>query len=222
MKALYDRLPPRHQERAIKYLHMPRKKRKRIPITGSESANMALAPTGCAASHIGGSTVYRALNIPVGRKMRKQPTNMVITDVNKMLGLTASICKLELLTIDEHSMIGRGLWAWILHLPPSNSRTAPGLELVGASRVDHPDCIAIGNKLSDLSKNQLFKIGQTPAYQARRDFQASLQQISDTSMERVRNDIKELDTSVSKTFDGGCKFLLEWYRTTYPLPPAVN
>ena len=92
----------------------------------------------------------------------------------------------------------------VLHLPESNARSqAPGLELVGASRVDHPDCIAIGNKAASLVRQEL---------------QNCLREASEISLERGRDEIRQLGPSEEKTFEGGCQFLLRWYRVTYPLP----
>jgi hypothetical protein len=44
---------------------------------------------------------------------------------------------------------------------------------------------------------------------------------SGPSQEQTRLDITALDQSIKtdtdKTFEGGCKFLLDWYRTTFPI-----
>lgn len=110
----------------------------------------------------------------------------------------------------------------VIHLPDPNSKfSCPGLELVEWSRATSPDIIAIGNESSSLTKEAIRKIGRTPAYDARRVFQETLRMKSAASQEPTINAIKSLDPSpANKTYEGGCKFLLDWYRSTFPIENA--
>ena len=159
-----------------------------------------------------------------GHPVTRVPIPFIETRCEKkccsMRAMPLRVCKALSVHKSQGMTVGQGqpFPSLVLHLPDKNTRSAPGIELVGASRVNHPDCLAIGNKTSELSKQQLQRIGRTPAYQVRREFQTSLQQISETTIDRGRNDITAVDPAQDKTFDGGCSFLLDWYRTTFPLP----
>ena len=104
----------------------------------------------------------------------------------------------------------------VVHLPEQNANTTPGLELVALSRASSPECFAIGNKQSDLSKLKLKKIGSTKSYKERKLFQNKLRGMAQKTQHTAKENIKQLDPSSvgDKTFEGGCAFLLNWYNIT--------
>lgn len=104
---------------------------------------------------------------------------------------------------------------------PVSGNKCPGLELVGTSRAVELADFAIGNSSTQLTKQDLLNIGKTPAYKTRRDFLTNIRMSSGPSQEQPRLLITALDqnttTDSDKTFEGGCDFLLDWYRTTFPI-----
>jgi hypothetical protein len=101
------------------------------------------------------------------------------------------------------------------------SNSPPGLVLVALSRAKTPEDFAIGNDTSQLSRRMIQKIGTSTAYMARTQFQAEMKNMSNVSMDRTIKAITALDPIVGEqTYDGGCDYLLEWYREKvgYPIP----
>ena len=75
-----------------------------------------------------------------------------------------------------------------------------------------PD-FAIGNKVADLDRNKLLKIGTTPTYALRRQLQEMItERYEGVDRPRVKAKIAAVDTAEVKTFEGGCCFLIKWYR----------
>lgn len=100
----------------------------------------------------------------------------------------------------------------VVYLPEAGSKSTPGLELVAISRATSPECFAIGNAQSSLSRSAIKKIGATAAYQSRREFEAELRELAQSSQETTIAAIKDLDENENnKTYEGGCKFLLNWF-----------
>jgi len=102
-----------------------------------------------------------------------------------------------------------------VYLPEAGTRSIPGLELVGISRAMSPGCLAIGNKSSSLSEFHIKKIGTSAAYDARRLFEQEMKDASPSTQLPIREDIKNLDPCNDKSFEGGCDFLLKWYRDNF-------
>ena len=100
---------------------------------------------------------------------------------------------------------------------PVGGTKCPGQELVASSRAVELRDFAIGNPIDQLTKQDLVNIGRTPAYNDRRAFLDKIKIKSGPSQEQTRINITDLDTNTDKTFEGGCAFLLNWYRTTFPL-----
>jgi hypothetical protein len=91
------------------------------------------------------------------------------------------------------------------------SRSTPGLELVAISRVAGPESLMILPE--NLTMDRLMKIGQSKAYQPRRDFERNLRDRAVDSDTRLEALIAHVDPNQDNpTFDGGFKFLLSWYR----------
>ena len=84
-------------------------------IEGRNSADMATAPTGCAASLIHGQTTYRASNLPCGPALQVAPSNSANLGANQLKVMRHVHSGIVLRTKDEHSMDGRALWGWLEH-----------------------------------------------------------------------------------------------------------
>ena len=109
--------------------------------------------------------------------------------------------------------LGKQFEKAIAHLPTSTDRKSPGIELVAYSRAMNPDCIVFGNKSSDLTRIELKKIGITSSYDLRRSFEREMKHIAEATQTWIIEAIIALDTNhENKTYEGGCKFLLSWFR----------
>jgi hypothetical protein len=120
-----------------------------------------------------------------------------------------TIHKSQGMTISE----GKHFKKVVVSLPVSGNK-CPGLELVATSRAVELADFAIGNPSTQLTKQDLFN-------KTRRDFLTKIRMSSGPSQEQTRLHITALDQSAvtdsDKTFEGGCNFLLDWYRTTFPI-----
>lgn len=94
-------------------------------ITKSNHADAAVAPTGCAASLIEGSTMARFFSLPVGKKATKAPSNIETTNVNRIKFLTQRLRRVSTLLMDEHSMMGEQVWGWVKHRCEELRRPSP-------------------------------------------------------------------------------------------------
>ena len=78
-----------------------------------------------------------------------------------------------------------------------------------------PD-FAIGNKVADLDRNKLLKIGTTPTYALRRQLQEMItERYEGVDRPRVKAKIAAVDRAKTKTYEGGCRFLHKWYREKF-------
>lgn len=101
----------------------------------------------------------------------------------------------------------------VSYLPYANSKTVPGLELVSLSRAQKPTDLAIGNRMSTLNRVQILKIGTSNAYKERQDFHTMIKERADATKTRIVEQVKALDPIAHKpTYDGGCAYLLGWFR----------
>jgi hypothetical protein len=82
-------------------------------IWGGMGYDMAVAPTGVAASLLRGKTDVRALKIPIGSKLQETPQPFQGKSINQFLAHCVPIRKLIVFAMDESSMFGREKWAWI-------------------------------------------------------------------------------------------------------------
>ena len=98
---------------------------------GRNSADLASAPTGCAAALIGGSTHCRSCSIPTSAKFQNPPTDIVTTDANRLRALKTTMCQVVSRFMDEHSMSGRAFWAWLRHRHEELRRQRQVLEGAG-------------------------------------------------------------------------------------------
>ena len=107
-----------------------------------------------------------------------------------------------------------------IHMPKGKMKNTPGWVLTAWTRSKAGNDVAIANKSSDLSKQELLRIGRTKAYTVRREFRETLARKSEISMRRTITRITALhdvQQEQHKTFSGGCDYLNSWYRSTFPI-----
>ncbi len=82
---------------------------------------------------------------------------------------------------------------------------------VAVSRAVELNDFAVGNSITELTRQALLRIGSTDAYRAQNTFLEETRKKSIPSQEQTIVAITQLDTATTrdKTFVGGCKFLLE-------------
>ena len=99
----------------------------------------------------------------------------------------------------------------VVYFPEAADKGAPGLELVTVTRAMEPRDFAIGN--TNITERELNRIGTGPIYVARRTFMESIITRANLSEQRIDAEITKLDQHDGvKTFQGGCDYLLAWYR----------
>ena len=114
--------------------------------------------------------------------------------------------------------VGEPFESVVLHYPETGTRVPPGLQTVMTSRPKGLENFCIGNKVSDLDKGGLKKIGKSTSDSKRRVYQAELKQIYRQTNGRVKGEIGALDPNGRNSYEDGCKFLLHWYRNTFWAP----
>ena len=104
----------------------------------------------------------------------------------------------------------------VIHFPTNGRCHVTGLEMVMTSRVKSISNFRLGNRVSDLDKKYLKKIGKSPINDQRRLFQQRVKsQYKNVDRPRVLSEIAQLDSSWRQPYEGGCNFLLRWYRKTF-------
>ena len=82
----------------------------------TNSADLASAPTGCAASHIGGTTNHRAMLLPTKKAdVNKPPSNPKNPNSDRMKEAHNRMSRVTAFFEDEHSMRSKEIFAWIEH-----------------------------------------------------------------------------------------------------------
>ena len=120
-----------------------------------------------------------------------------------------TIHKAQGMTIGEGELFNKV----VIYFPNPTNKLVPGLMLVAFSRAKNASDFAVGNVKSQLNQATIKNTGKGKPYEKRRDFLVKLQVRSPESMEVTMERIKAIDPSVgNKTYEGGCEFLLEWYR----------
>jgi hypothetical protein len=136
----------------------------------------------------------------------------------QITALPLQLCKALTIHKAQGMTVGEGqMFEEVVVCLPVGGTKCPGQELVASSRAVELRDFAIGNPIDQLTKQDLVNIGRTPAYNDRRAFLDKIKIKSGPSQEQTRINITDLDTNTDKTFEGGCAFLLNWYRTTFPL-----
>jgi hypothetical protein len=90
------------------------------------------------------------------------------------------------------------------------------LEYVMTGRAKTLPDFAIGNKIADFDRRTLPKIGTTPTDVQRRLFQQMIRdRYEEEDRPRVKAEIEAVDPADMKTYEGGCRFLIRWYREKF-------
>ena len=101
----------------------------------------------------------------------------------------------------------------VIYFTEGKTRNAPGIDLVALSRAQQIEDIAIGNQIKNISKNYILNIGKGGSYDILQSFEEFLESKAQSTQQFFRKAISKLDTNKKKqTFEGGCDFLLHWYR----------
>ena len=105
----------------------------------------------------------------------------------------------------------------VLHFPTSDAKKiTPGLEYVMTGRAKTLTDFAIDNKVADLDRNKLLKIGTQPKDVECCEFQQMVKdRYERVDRPRVKAKIAAVNTVKVKTFEGGCCFLRRWYREKF-------
>ncbi|EJK71700.1 hypothetical protein THAOC_06835 [Thalassiosira oceanica] len=104
----------------------------------------------------------------------------------------------------------------VVHFAEGRMANIPGLMLTAFTRVKGADDLAVGTESNSLTVNDITKIGATKAYKKKKEFRKQLEIQSQQSMQRTIDRITALDNqNTAKTFEGGCDFLLQWYRNNF-------
>ena len=137
-----------------------------------------------------------------------------ITTIPLRICKAISIHKGQGITVDENQH-----WkSVIVYFVEEGGKSQPGLELVALSRAKSPNDLFIGTPSSKLSRDKLMKVGRGAAYDKRTSFENYLKQMALSSQKPIVEAITKLDTETNdelKTFEGGCRFLCDWYRYKY-------
>ena len=122
--------------------------------------------------------------------------------------------KVQGMSVGEGEIFEKG----VLYLPDGKLRNTPGLMLTAFTRFKKECDYAIGTPSTEIDTTYLMKIGTTQPYEERRTFRNYLSGLSERNMQRSKEAIAKLhqcENGNEKTFEGGCDFLLEWYRSTF-------
>ena len=102
--------------------------------------------------------------------------------------------------------------------PINASRPVTGQqELVQFSRAKDLKYIAVANQPEELVTDKLLKIGKTKRNEKRKEFMQFLKFKEEDTLCKFREEISKLDLNGQGdgTFEDGCNFLFNWYRSTY-------
>jgi len=149
--------------------------------------------------------------IPVAmERCDKKCRRCTVQTIPLRVAIALSIYKSQGMTIGPSDLI---FTTAVVHAPEAGAKNVQGQLLVAASRVTGPEYLAFGNKPNEgLSREDLLNVGKSPTDQRRHLFMATLQERAERSEEELKRRISELDAD-SPTYEGGCSFLIEWYRS---------
>ena len=104
----------------------------------------------------------------------------------------------------------------IMQFPTNGKSNVTGLEMVMASRAKSLSNVCLGNRVANLGRKALKKIGKSPTNDQRRLFQQRVKsQYEDVDHPHVLCKIAQLNSSGRQTFEGGYNFLLRWYASRF-------
>ena len=116
-------------------------------IYNTNTADMASAPTGCAASLIHGSTNCRVGFVPTGDKFYKAPSNAQMRNHEQLMANRVSYCSVKTRLVDEHSMMGRPDHAWYKHRNEEFRRPFDVLDAEGEGKTVHHDSVLLEEEI---------------------------------------------------------------------------
>ena len=116
-------------------------------IYNTNAADMASAPTGCAASLIHGSTNFRVGFITTGDKFYKAPTNAQMNNHEQLLATRLSYCSVKTRLVDEHSIMGQPDHAWYKHRNEEFRRPFDVLDAEGEGKTVHHDSVLLEEEI---------------------------------------------------------------------------
>lgn len=133
---------------------------------------------------------------------------------------TIPLCVCEAMTIDKSQglTVGEGelfTKAVVGIAPTKGGRNTPGLDQVGLTRTKEMENVAIVSSDPDqpLSLERLLKIGTSPVYQKRREFESFLHDRHEETVPHMKDRIAAVDPNQNEpSFDGGYAALVKWYR----------
>ena len=121
-----------------------------------------------------------------------------------------SVQKSQGMTVGEGEMFKKV----IMYLLEQQERQTPGIELTAASRVKKGTDLAFGNDSSKITLEMVQNIGRSQASQDRRQFINTLKEMAGDSKSRTMHRIADLDPSSNKTYEGGARYLMDWFKRT--------
>ena len=102
----------------------------------------------------------------------------------------------------------------IMYLLEEQQRQTPGIELTAASRVKKGTDLAFGNDSSKITLEMVQNIGRSQASEDRRQLINTLKERAGDSTSRTMHRIADLDPSSNKTYEGGARYLMDWFKRT--------
>jgi hypothetical protein len=106
----------------------------------------------------------------------------------------------------------------VVQAPINSSISVTGQhELVQFSRAKDLKYIAVGNKPEELVTDKLLKIGKNKGNEKRKEFVPCLRSKEEDTLHFIQEEISILGANGqgNGTYEDGCEFLLNWYRSTF-------
>jgi hypothetical protein len=105
----------------------------------------------------------------------------------------------------------------VVHIPNNSSINVNGQELVQFSRAKDLKYIAVGNKPDELVTDKLLKIGKNKGNEKRKEFVEFLRSKEEDTLHLIHEQISDLGGNEHGpgSYENGCQFLLNWYRSTF-------
>jgi hypothetical protein len=115
---------------------------------------------------------------------------------------------------------GKGMRDELVVVGFGGATASPGIDLVSLLHAAEISALAIYNDI-DITREQLFKIGQGKGYDKKREFDSKLEDIQAKTLPPMITLIQSKDNSKEPTFLGGCQRLVQWFHSVqHALPPT--